>query len=578
MPYWGCIPSKLIVRAGNALAEADRVNRLAGRAITTPAWAPVAARVREATADWDDQLAVERFQAKGGRFLRGQARIVGPREVEVDGRRLRARRGIVLASGGEPAVPPIDGLARVDFWTNREAIEAAELPRSLVVLGAGPVGLELAQAFHRLGTAVTLVEVGEHALPMEEPEQGAAMDEVVRAEGMTLHTGVSAVSVKPRNGGVGVWLSDGKLVEAERLLVATGRRLDLSGLGVQAAGLDPAAPAVTVDPHLRAAAGLWAVGDVTGKGAFTHLAVYQGRIAAADILGVGHEPADYTAVPRVTFTDPEVASVGLTEAQARDVVDHLRVGVAQTASSARGWIPRPRRRARRGQAGGRRRPWRAGRRLSDGPGRRRDRRPAGPGGQRADPGRRPAGADLPLPDVRGRRRGRPAPARVNRGEACRTSPSVGRHRQAVTFTATGHHGAPLVAAVSPWLARPSAAASGSDGSTRSAGSSTSAVTPAYRERRRCTLMPCRAASCPTTNRPSILARLRSTGRVRRRPADCGLAAAGPADGRPARRDRLARGQPQPGRRPILRRRDRQETVVEMERGFLFVMAIGDGSW
>jgi len=340
-PYWGCIPSKLIVRAGNALAEADRVNRLAGRATTRPSWAPVAARVREATAGWDDQIAVERFQRKGGRFLRGQARIVGPRSVEVDGRRFTARRGVVLASGGEPAVPPIDGLAGVDFWTNREAIEAAALPRSLIVLGAGPVGLELAQAFHRLGTAVTLVEVGEHALPMEEPEQGAAMDEVVRAEGMTLHAGVSAVSVKPRDGGVGVWLSDGRLVEAECLLVATGRRLDLGGLGVEAAGLDPDAPAVPVDPHLRAGDGLWAVGDVTGKGAFTHVAVYQGRIAAADILGVGHQPADYTAVPRVTFTDPEVASVGLTEAQARAVVDHVRVGVAPTASSARGWIHGP---------------------------------------------------------------------------------------------------------------------------------------------------------------------------------------------------------------------------------------------
>jgi pyruvate/2-oxoglutarate dehydrogenase complex dihydrolipoamide dehydrogenase (E3) component len=340
-PYWGCIPSKIIVRAGNALAEASRVNRLAGQATTTPAWAPVTARVREATAGWDDQIAVERFQRKGGRFLRGQARIVGPRAVEVDGRRFTARRGIVLAAGGEPAIPPIDGLAATDFWTNREAIEAAELPRSLVVLGAGPVGLELAQAFHRLGTAVTLVEVGEHALPMEEPEQGAAMDEVVRAEGMTLHTGVSAASVKPRNGGVGVWLSDGRLVEAERLLVATGRRLDLGGLGVEAAGLDPDASAVAVDPHLRAGDGLWAVGDVTGKGAFTHVAVYQGRIAAADILDVDHQPADYTAVPRVTFTDPEVASVGLTDAQARAAVDHVRVGIASTASSARGWIHGP---------------------------------------------------------------------------------------------------------------------------------------------------------------------------------------------------------------------------------------------
>jgi pyruvate/2-oxoglutarate dehydrogenase complex dihydrolipoamide dehydrogenase (E3) component len=138
-----------------------------------------------------------------------------------------------------------------------------------------------------------------------------------------------------------VWLSDGRLVEAQRLLVATGRRLDLGGLGVEAAGLDPGAPAIAVDPQLRAGDGLWAVGDVTGKGAYTHVAVYQGRIAAADILGVAHQPADYTAVPRVTFTDPEVASVGLTEAQARDSVDHVRVGMAQTASSARGWIHGP---------------------------------------------------------------------------------------------------------------------------------------------------------------------------------------------------------------------------------------------
>ena len=341
MPYWGCIPSKLIVRAGNALAEADRVNRLAGRAITTPAWAPVAARVREATADWDDQLAVERFQAKGGRFLRGQARIVGPREVEVDGRRLRARRGIVLASGGEPAVPPIDGLARVDFWTNREAIEATELPRSLVVLGAGAVGLELAQAFHRFGTATTLVEVAEHALPGDEPENGEAIAEVLRDEGMALRTGVSAKSVRGSGGMVVVELSDGTSVEGERVLVATGRRSDLHSLGVDAAGLDPDAPAVTVDEHLRATPGIWSVGDVTGKGAFTHVAVYQGRIAAADVLGHDHRPADYSAVPRVTFTDPEVARVGLTEAKARELGHRVRTGVATTASSARGWIHGP---------------------------------------------------------------------------------------------------------------------------------------------------------------------------------------------------------------------------------------------
>jgi pyruvate/2-oxoglutarate dehydrogenase complex dihydrolipoamide dehydrogenase (E3) component len=340
-PYWGCIPSKMMIRAANALAETGRVNKLAGRASAEPSWDPVAARVREATANWNDQAAVERFEGKGGRFLRGQARIVGQRAVEVDGERFEATRGIVIATGGEPAMPPIDGIDQVDAWTNREAIEATELPRSVVVLGAGAVGLELAQAFHRFGTTATLVEVAEHALPDDEPENGEAMRAVLEEDGMTLRTGVSAKSVRRGGPGVVVELSDGSQLEAERLLVATGRRSDLRSLEVDAAGLDPDAAAVAVDEHLRAAPGVWAVGDVTGHGAFTHLAVYQGRIAAADVLGRDHQPADYSAVPRVTFTDPEVASVGLTEVQAREAGHRVRTGVATTASSARGWIHGP---------------------------------------------------------------------------------------------------------------------------------------------------------------------------------------------------------------------------------------------
>jgi pyruvate/2-oxoglutarate dehydrogenase complex dihydrolipoamide dehydrogenase (E3) component len=341
-PYWGCIPSKMMVRAGNALAEAERVNLLAGKATAESSWAPVAARVKEATANWDDEIAVERFRRAGGTFLRGDARIVGQRAVEVDGERFEARHGIVISTGGEPAAPPIDGLDDVDFWTNREAIEATELPRSLVVLGAGPIGLELAQAFHRFGTEVTLVEVAEHALPAEEPENGEAIGEVLRAEGMTLRTGVSAETIRAGDeGGVVVSLSDGGTVRGERLLVATGRRSDLRSLGVDAAGLDPGATAVQVDEHLRAGPGVWSVGDVTGKGAFTHVAMYQARVATADILGRDHAAADYSAVPRVTFTDPEVASVGMSEAQARQAGHRVRTGVATTASSARGWIHGP---------------------------------------------------------------------------------------------------------------------------------------------------------------------------------------------------------------------------------------------
>jgi pyruvate/2-oxoglutarate dehydrogenase complex dihydrolipoamide dehydrogenase (E3) component len=340
-PYWGCIPSKMMVRAGNALAEAGRVNRVAGQAEALPGWSPVAARVRDATANWDDTVAVERFERRGGTFLRTEARITGPGVVEADGRRFRARRGIVIATGGEPGVPPIEGIQDVDAWSNREAIRAERLPDSMVILGAGPIGLELGQAFHRFGTQVTFVEMGPHALPMEEPENGEAMDALVREEEMRLVTGMSATSVRRVGGGVEVSLEDGTNIRGERLLVATGRRLTIGSLGVEAIGLDPEARSIPTDEHLRAAEGVWAIGDVTGHGAFTHVAMYEARIATADILGQDHRPADYRAVPRVTFTDPEVASVGLTEARALEAGLPVRTGMVDTRSSARGWIHGP---------------------------------------------------------------------------------------------------------------------------------------------------------------------------------------------------------------------------------------------
>jgi pyruvate/2-oxoglutarate dehydrogenase complex dihydrolipoamide dehydrogenase (E3) component len=340
-PYWGCIPSKIMVRAGNSLAEAARMLRLAGSARVSPSWQPVVERVRDATDDWDDQVAVDRLRGKGATVLRGEARLVGPAEVEVDGERHRARRGVVVATGGEPAAPPVEGLAKAGYWTNREAIEARELPASLVVLGAGAVGLELAQTFQRFGTQVTIVEVADRALPLEEPENGEAIGEVLREEGIVLHAGVGASAVRRADGKVTVDLADGRQVDGEQLLVATGRRLEVGSLGLEAAGLDPEARSIAVDEHLRAGEGVWAVGDVTGIGAFTHLAVYQARIAVADVLGRAHAPADYRALPRVTFTDPEVASVGMSEAQAREAGIAVRTGVATTASSTRGWIHGP---------------------------------------------------------------------------------------------------------------------------------------------------------------------------------------------------------------------------------------------
>jgi len=341
-PYWGCIPSKMMVRAASALAETSRVEKLAGHAHAHPDYAPVAQRIRdEATDDWNDKVAVERLEGKGGTFLRGVARFVGPRAVEVEGQRFEAKRGIVIAAGGTPAIPPIDGLADLGYWTNRDATEAKEVPGSLVVLGGGPIGLEIGQAFSRFGTSVTVVEMAPHILPLEEPENAVALEDVLRADGIKVLTGVSAQRVKDSPMGIAVELSDGTEVEAERLLVATGRKLNLPDLDLAAAGLDPQARAIEADENLRVADGIWAVGDITGKGAFTHIATYQAKIVADNILCRETEPADYSAVPRVTFTDPEVASVGISEAQAREKGINVKIGIAKTASSARGWIHGP---------------------------------------------------------------------------------------------------------------------------------------------------------------------------------------------------------------------------------------------
>ena len=284
-PYWGCIPSKVMVRAGFSLAEAARARSLAGEITARPEWAKVAGRVREVTADWNDEVAVKRHVDRGETFVRGDARIVGPREVEVDGERFTCRRGIVIATGGTPAVPPIPGLADVPFWTNREAIEAEENPASMVVLGGGAVGLELAQAYHRFGTEVTIVERSPTVLPLEEPEQGAELGKVLSAEGMTLRTGVGAQEVAAGGDGVLVTLSDGSAVTGSGSWSQPGAGWIWSPLGVDAVGVDPQRPGVPVDEQLRAGDGVWAVGDVTGVAGFTHVAVYQGRIAAADILG-----------------------------------------------------------------------------------------------------------------------------------------------------------------------------------------------------------------------------------------------------------------------------------------------------
>ncbi|OEV13434.1 pyridine nucleotide-disulfide oxidoreductase, partial [Streptomyces nanshensis] len=190
-PYWACVPSKMMVRAGDLLAEARRVPGMAGTARVEPDFTPVHARIRdEATADWDDAAAVERFTAKGGRFVRGRGRFTGQGRVEVDAaggaETFAARVGVVLATGSAPAAPPVPGLDQVPYWTNREAVSAVEAPESLLVLGGGAVGVELAQSYARFGTRVTLVEASERVVSAEEPEAGDLLLEVLRREGLTV--------------------------------------------------------------------------------------------------------------------------------------------------------------------------------------------------------------------------------------------------------------------------------------------------------------------------------------------------------------------------------------------------------
>jgi pyruvate/2-oxoglutarate dehydrogenase complex dihydrolipoamide dehydrogenase (E3) component len=338
-PYWGCIPSKMMIRAAHLLAEARRIPGMAGDATVTPDWAPVAQRIRdEATDDWDDTVAVERFEGKGGRFIRGTGQITGPREVTAGDQVITARSGIVVASGTSAAIPPIGGLRDVDFWTNREAIEAEELPASLAVLGGGAIGVELAQSFARFGTTVTIIEALDRLVPAEEPEAGALLAEVFCDEGIDVRAGTSVTGVSAAGDGVRIELGDGDTIEAARLLVATGRRADLATVGLGAAGIDDTQRWVPVDEHQRVADGIWAVGDITGKGAFTHVAMYQSAIAVADILGQEHPPAQYRALPRATFTDPEIGSVGQTEDQAREAGIAVAVGSTKVPHTARGWL------------------------------------------------------------------------------------------------------------------------------------------------------------------------------------------------------------------------------------------------
>jgi pyruvate/2-oxoglutarate dehydrogenase complex dihydrolipoamide dehydrogenase (E3) component len=330
--YWACIPSKTLLRPPEVRAEAERA---AGVDEPEQHWARVAKYRDFMIRHLDDANEIEGYRSRGVDVYKEQARFSGPGTLEVGGQTLTSER-IVIATGSDPAIPPIDGLVEAGFWTNREATTLNELPDSVVVLGGGPVGIELGQFLRRFGVEVTLVQSQPRLLEREEPMIGDLIAAALRAEGIGLHLDAKAESVMRENGSRRVRLSTGAVVSGAELLVATGRRPRVEEIDLRNAGIESGKRGIEVDGRCRAGEGVWAIGDVTGAMPFTHVAKYQGRIAAADIAGESAR-ASYDGIPRVVFSDPEIAAVGLTESLARE--RGLNVGTSRI--SLRETIARP---------------------------------------------------------------------------------------------------------------------------------------------------------------------------------------------------------------------------------------------
>ena len=304
--YFACMPTKTMLRAAELASSLERAPGLSPEKIDP---AGVWSWRDWVTSDWNDADQLEWLEGQNCAFVRGRGRIVKPGVLEVDGTELSYDK-LVVATGSEPAVPAVDGLDKVEYWTNQDATRAHEVPASLAVMGGGPVGAELAQFFARMGSRVTVIEHGPRLLGRVHEEAGRLVADVFRSEGIDVRLSTDVVGVEP---GVRVRLSDGSTVEAERLLVATGRRKATSDLGLEKLGVTIGREGIEVDERMRAAENVWAIGDCAAAAPlFTHVGKYQVRVAAADIKG-RKAKADYRAVPAGIFTDPEVATVGRTE-------------------------------------------------------------------------------------------------------------------------------------------------------------------------------------------------------------------------------------------------------------------------
>jgi pyruvate/2-oxoglutarate dehydrogenase complex dihydrolipoamide dehydrogenase (E3) component len=336
--YWACIPSKTLLRPGEAL-QAAREAPGAGEAVSGGVRPEGALEWRDfMVADYEDGAKAAWLEGKGIEVLRGTGRLAGPGSVKVDGETYRAPH-VVIATGSDPVFPPVPGLEGLEgVWTNREVTALAEVPRRLLVLGGGPVGVEMAQAVHRMGASVALVEGMDHVLPREPKPLGDALGTALATDGIELHFGEHATGVRRNADGYVVEFAGRAELRGDRLLVATGRRARVADLGLDTVGVESTRQGIPVDERMRVADGLWAIGDATGIWPLTYMGKYQGRVAAANILG-RDRTANYDAVPRVVFTDPQAASVGAAEGALTATVPLAEV--PRTSTYTRAYAEKP---------------------------------------------------------------------------------------------------------------------------------------------------------------------------------------------------------------------------------------------
>lgn len=338
--FWACMPSKALLRPGEILAEARRVPGAAEAASGTLDRGAVLRRRDDIIHNLDDSAQLPWLEKRGVALYRGWGRLAGEKRVVVGEETIEARRAVILAGGSTPALPPIDGLADVRPWTNREATTAHAVPATLVVMGGGVVGVEMSQAYCSLGARVTLIEGARRLLPREEEFACEQVTDALAEQGVDIRTGQKATSVSRDGDTIAVTLGDGTTVTGDELLVAVGRRPQASGLGLESVGIEPDGY-VEVDAHTRVPGRDWlyVIGDLNGRAQFTHMAKYQAAIAADHVLGkdmAAEHLADGVHSPRVIFTDPQVAAVGHTTGTADEAGLQVRVVDVTTSGNAGG--------------------------------------------------------------------------------------------------------------------------------------------------------------------------------------------------------------------------------------------------